>query len=380
MWLRLTLAILVVDGMSWSPTTVAAADKKQRAKAIEPIVFPDGVLDPERKTAFVTSPKGGVQAIQLDSGKVLWTNDDCPAQPWLVAGTRLIARGEQLYILDLKNEGKLERKCDALPFPKVVVPDRCVVTFHTWNPRVVDGALEVKWYGVANVDRSKGRPFNFEGWTKFNKAVPVGSAKVNLDNGKVDFHTDANPGDVTGTLMPAAMKPESRMPPGLSKELTAVWQQYHKDQRGNIIVVGNHLIGVSMTLEKMGNEYSKRIDLNVWDIKSGKAAPPVELVKDTALNIANIALTEDGHHAAVQFGSSAVKVYSLSSGKQVGIEVKGVQSPERAFVDGNRLYFSQMTGSGVGQIPQVLKALDLDNGKVVWERDLKPRAVVRLTP
>jgi hypothetical protein len=43
--------------------------------AEQPIPFADGVIDAELRIAFVSSPKGGVQAIRLDDGKVLWTND-----------------------------------------------------------------------------------------------------------------------------------------------------------------------------------------------------------------------------------------------------------------------------------------------------------------
>src|SRR5205823_133794 len=92
-------------------------DNPREPKSAEPIPFPDGVIDPQRRTAFVSSPQGGVQAIRLEDGKVLWTNDACAAQPWLVAGRRLIARGERLFVLDLQNEGKLLRQCDALAYP-----------------------------------------------------------------------------------------------------------------------------------------------------------------------------------------------------------------------------------------------------------------------
>jgi hypothetical protein len=245
---------------------------------------------------------------------------------------------------------------------------------------VIGDSVEAKWYGVANIDRSKGRPFAFEAWTAFNKAAPVGTAKINLDTGKAVIQADPKPADVTGGLIPEAAKPEKRMPAGLPEKLTAVWQQYHKDQNGRITVVGTRLVGVSMTLEKAGQEFLKKIVLNAWDVKTGAAADPVELVKDKALNIANIVLTADRRHAGVVFSTSDLSVYSLADGKLVAKDIKGVSSPETAFVDGKRLYYSQLTGSGAQQTPNVLKALDLANGKVVWERPLKPRSTVPLPP
>jgi len=358
----------------------APVDKGGDAKAVEPIPFPDGVLDAERRTAFVSSPKGGIQAIRLEDGKVLWTNDDCAAQPWLAAGDRLIARGERLFILDLKKEGKLLRKCDALPFPKVDIPDKCTVAFPLWGPRVVGDALEAKWYAVASIDRGKGRPFPFEAWTAFNKAVPVGTVKINLDSGKAELETDPKPADISQGLILEAAKAEKRMPAGLPEKLAAVWRQYHKDQDGRITLVGERLVGVSMTLEPVGQEFLKKVALNAWDVKTGAAADSVELVKDKAINIANIVLTADRRHAGVVFGTSAVAIYSLSDGKPVAKEVKGVSSPEEAFVDGKRLYYSELARDRGAETANALKALDLESGKVVWERALKPRSTVPLPP
>jgi hypothetical protein len=351
-----------------------------KTKSADPIPFPDGVLDPQRRTAYVSSPRGGIQAIRLEDGKVLWTNDACQAQPWLVAGSRLIARGERLFVLDLKNEGKLLRQCDVPTYPKVAVPERCTVAFHLWGPRVAGDILQARWYGVALIDRRKGRPFPFQAWTAFNKAAPVGTAKVHLDTGRVELQTDPKGEDVTAGLVPEASRPAQRVPPGLPAKLSALWQQYHKDQNGRITLLDGRLVGVSMTVEPIGREYLKRVSLNAWDVKTGAAAAPVELVKDKAINIANVMLTEDRRHAGVQFSTSALALYSLADGKRVGHEVKGVFNPERAFVDGKRLYYAQLGGGRGVQTPNVLRALDLESGKVVWERPLKPRSTIPLPP
>jgi outer membrane protein assembly factor BamB len=371
---------LLVFGVAVFVCGAAPVDNPREAKAAEPVPFPDGVTDAERRTAFVSSPKGGVQAVRLEDGKVLWANDACAAQPWLVAGGRLIARGDRLFVLDIKNEGKVLRQCDAPDFPKVNVPDRCTVSFPLWDPRVAGDALEARWYCVAAIDRSKGRPFPFEAWTAFNKAVPVGTVKFNLETGKATLQTDPKPADVTAGLIPEAAKPEQRMPADMPEKMANVWRQYHKDQNGRVTVLGDRLVGVSMTLEPVGREFSKKVTLNSWDVKTGAAAEPVELVKDKATNIANIVLTGDRRHAAVVFGTSAVTVYSLADGKAVAREVKGVASPEQAFVDGKRLYFAELTGGGGMQSAHTLKALDLESGKVVWERPLKPRSTVPLPP
>src|SRR5262245_38375952 len=96
------VAILLLIPRTGQTASVARADAPGDAKAVKPIPFPDGVLDAERRTIYVTSPKGGIQGIRLEDGKVLWTNDACTGQPWLVAGQRLIVRGDRIAALDLK--------------------------------------------------------------------------------------------------------------------------------------------------------------------------------------------------------------------------------------------------------------------------------------
>jgi hypothetical protein len=79
----------------------------------------------------------------------------------------------------------------------------------------------------------------------------------------------------------------------------------------------------------------------------------------------------------VQFSTSALTVYSLADGKPVAREVKGVSSPENAFVDGMRLYSAEPDGTGGGR---ALRALDLKSGKPAWDRPLQPRSTVPLPP
>jgi hypothetical protein len=334
------------------------------------------VTDSERRTAFVSSPKGGIQAIQLEDGKVLWTNDAVAARPWLVAGRRLIARGDRLVILDLQGDGKLLRQCDAPAFPSVKIPDRCTVSFNLWDPHVNGDMLEARWYAVAAIDRSKGRPFAFDAWTAFNKAVPVGVAKINLDTGRTEVQTDPRAADVTSGLIPEAARPEQCLPADLPETLRAVWAQYHREQNGRITVADGRLVGVALMVERLGQDYQKKVMLNAWDLKTGAAVEPMEVVKDRAIAIANVALTEDRRHAGVVLGTSAVTIYSLTDGKLVARDVKGVSAPQNAFVDGMRLYSAEPTGSGA----RVLRAIDLKSSKTAWDRPLQPRSTIPLPP
>jgi len=127
----------------------------------------------------------------------------------------------------------------------------------------------------------------------------------------------------------------------------------------------------------VGAEYNKKVVRHSWDLKTGEAGEPVELIKGKALDINNIGLTEDRRHAAVSFSTSAVTVYSLADGKPVAKDLKGVSSPENALVEGKRLYSVEPSSMSADR---TLKAIDLESGKVAWDRPLKPRSTVPLTP
>jgi outer membrane protein assembly factor BamB len=132
-----------------------------------------------------------------------------------------------------------------------------------------------------------------------------------------------------------------------------------------------------MVLERAGPEYLKKVLLRSWNLKTATAAEPVELVKDKALAIANVMMTLDRHHVVVQMSTSALTVYALADGKVVAQGIKGVSSPENAFVDSKHIYSVESTGNRGGR---ALRALDLKSGKPAWQRPVQPRSTIPLPP
>src|SRR5438128_1992910 len=53
--------------------------------------FPGGLLDSSGRTAFLSSAGGGIQAVDLMTGDVLWHSNEAEV-PLLVAGNRLYAQ------------------------------------------------------------------------------------------------------------------------------------------------------------------------------------------------------------------------------------------------------------------------------------------------
>jgi hypothetical protein len=343
-----------------------------------PLPFPEGLLDPDRRTVFIGTAQGGLQSIRLEDGKVLWANDTIQADPWVQAGNRLIARGERIVVLDIRQDGKLLRQCDAIPYPKLTPPEKCTLSFELSSPRVEGDTLHAGWHSVAAIDRRQGRPFNFEGWTAFNQKAPAGSVKIDLTTGKVDISNDAKAGNPTGGSTDPA-----RQAPALPAKLAEIRDQYQAKEAGRIAIIGNRLVGVSLTVVAVAppTTFFKIVTLHSWDIKTGEEAAPVELVRDKATNIADARFTQDRHHVGVVF-ATARAFYSLTTGKRVGIESPGFTiQMDRVFVDGNRAYFTQTKGSGPARAtPTVLCGFDLNTGKSAWEQPIKPRNTMPLPP
>ncbi len=349
-------------------------EQPRPAPQVAAVPFPDGFLDPAARTVFVGNSQGGVQAVRLDDGKVLWTNDTIQAEPWLLSGNRLIARGERIFVLDIRQDGKLLRECDAPAYPKLAAPDRCTVSFQLSSPQIDGDTLRVGWYSQAAIDRRQGRPFNFEGLNAFNQKAPAGTLTIDLSTGKVTLSTDANPGNAK--TEPA--KKENELP----AKLAEIRGRYQSTENGRVGIIGNRLVGVSLAVESVPANPMKKITLHSWDIKTGEEAPAIELLKDKATNIADARFTLDGRHVGVMFGQSQA-IYSLTTGKRVGIQVPGftLMQMDRTFVDGNRAYFTQTNGTRLGQAaPTVLRAFDLEAGKVAWEQPIKPRNTMPLPP
>ncbi len=119
---RLALSLISCLAL-FSSCAFAAPDKCTAAK---PIPFPNGVSDPDGKVGYVANGAGGIAALDLLTGKTLWSSDEA-SRPLLVAKNRLIAESVestsrnifQISVIDTKQKGKLLYHA-SVPFPSWV--------------------------------------------------------------------------------------------------------------------------------------------------------------------------------------------------------------------------------------------------------------------
>ena len=81
---KLILSTMVV-------AAAAAAAQPPAGGTVE--LRPGVVIDPERRVAYVMNPKGGIDAVGLGRGELVWHSDDA-ARPLASSGDSVVAQAE----------------------------------------------------------------------------------------------------------------------------------------------------------------------------------------------------------------------------------------------------------------------------------------------
>src|SRR5262249_45773248 len=122
----------------------------------DPVSLPQGIVDSGQTTAFVTNADKRITAVDLATGKPLWTSADI-GRPLILAGQRLIAQLQQIDQFDpatapldavatcpigvLKmKDGKAVLQSEPLQVSRDVA-EKYGKNFKLSQPRVVEGAL-----------------------------------------------------------------------------------------------------------------------------------------------------------------------------------------------------------------------------------------------
>lgn len=88
--LMLAIVLTAIAQLNLFPVRVAA-QQPTSSGAVE--LRPGVVIDPQRRVAYLMNPKGGIDAVGLNRGELVWHSDDA-ARPVAAAGTVLVAQAE----------------------------------------------------------------------------------------------------------------------------------------------------------------------------------------------------------------------------------------------------------------------------------------------
>ena len=318
------------------------------------------VTDADGAKAFIVNPNGGVTALDLAKGDVLWESKDL-GRPLAVAGDRVLVQARD------------PKKANVLRVLGLKISDGA----KAWE----SDPIELPDWAAAEPGRDAGRSFFSRAWTDkgavliawqastwyWGGAAPSpeilkaaqhnasGVARVDLDSGKVE-------------MLETAKAPA---PPGeakLSKEL-------QKEAGPTVAASGDYAVVVAV--EPSGGK--AKVVLKRWDLTTEKPLDPVVLAEGGVYQVvtlppAGMTLVREGSVGGPAPDEVTWTAYALATGKEAA-KFNTEPGAGQFSVIGPRAYYvvqGQPTGPPfAGVIPRTLKAVDLKTGKRLWERPLE---------
>jgi hypothetical protein len=328
----------------WTLANVLAASPTHAAAWHEevagPFALPGGVADQAGRNGFFANPDGGVTAVDLRNGKVLWESP-AASHPIVVNGERLYASAPvgsgALCVIGLNTTGRGETVFES---EAVTIPPAA-----PGHPRTV------RW----SEDKDQLRVT----WQLLGDAAPDGGATIDLRSGRV-------------RVLPAHSLTLTQKPPVELARRAVRWQG----------VVGDAY--KALVLEEAAE--GQRLVLYAWDAKTGQARDQRELLQGkrllvrTTVNDQYLCLRDaipSPDQKADPHGRHAWSIFDAGTGELV-TRLPYEPGTQAIAVFGLRAY-CLVAGAVRGSVSQsfentrVLKAIELKTGKTVWERPADTR-------
>jgi hypothetical protein len=413
--MALPLAVLLMVGLGIGmvlyhfPAAAAPADARPTeipSTLADPVGFPEGIVDPTRNLAFVTNPQKHIAAVDLQTGKVLWTSTDI-GRPLGLAGQYLIAQLENIDRFDPATGqsdavincriGVLDAKADGKPLLKsepLQVPDKTAEKyggkFALSNPRVLQGVLQVECRMLGPLPSAKGRIERMQR----GSVVARGLAEVDLKTGgaKMDFTVFSETG------FPTEVSRNPLAPAFLPEQLRPIYARYidrgyasneswspsvGRSYFSNAPIMAEDSLYEVFWDESQTKGQPRKLVLDRWDLKTGKHQESRTLLEGGA--IANALVTLDRRHilaSTVSGNKQLCRMFSV-----ISQETKDIPLPAQfgggwtPSVIGSRMYDADLGKKADEQrnqwvlVPRTLKARDIESGKVFWELPIRPAAI-----
>jgi hypothetical protein len=372
--MRTTFGLLAVAGLASLAADTPVLPKPSLFGALsllqaKAIPLPCGLADPAGRTGFFASASGGIEAVELKTGELLWQSSEAQ-RPLLVSGTRLIAQAGfkrnrlRILVFDLTQNGECVLESDPVVLPAwVVVADAPGRSFDAhWQldrNQVVLSWEANAWY--AGMEKPTAQE------QAAARKHAAGTARIDLDTGQVEL----------GPAEKTADRPAAELFPELEKKAIR-WQGEIGKARAAIL------------LEEK-DDYQTLL-LRTWDRATGQEGPAKELAKGKRLLLRP---TLDGHFLCLRDGGLApdeknlgrdrkdqfFNLLSVDLGGALVARVPYEPGIQAVTVLGTRVYYS-VSGNVRGRIDRpmtqqrTLKVYDVAAGKVVWSRPVAGTVVV----
>ena len=321
-------------------------------------LLPCGVADPGGRTGFVANAHGGIDAVDLATGDLLWDVDGAK-RPALAVDDRLYAwapvdgNGLRVVAFDRAQGGRRLLESEPVTFPDWVSVEQAPGRSFTTRWRLDRGRLILDWEAQA--------------WYSGPHATPQAEADARR-RAEGQVRIDVATGKVETA---AAEKPAAAPPPPKDLEKAVVrWQG----------ATGGG--GAALVLEEADGR--QKLSLWLWD--AGKVSPPRELltgkrllalptVDERLLCLRDASPSPDEGAGPGDRGRYGWSLFFADSGERLA-QAPYDAGTEGVAVVGQRAFFL-VAGSFKGPIdrpfvrPRGLKAFDLRTGKMLWERPVE---------
>jgi len=330
-----------------------------------PLPLPRGVADEDGRTGFLVNRTGGIDALALATGELLWSTDT-PARPLVPFGSRLAVEVPdarrpnviRVAVLNVARKGKRLLLSDPVFFPEWASVNLDYGRSFASSGSVRDGELFLRWEAHAFYD---GDPPSRQ-QKQAARRDASGVVRVDLDTGRVRMLGPEPPPD-------GLVKVRRELSRGRAQ---SYWDGH--DWTTDPLLVGDTLVKPWWEEAPDGR---LKVGLRRWDPGTGKGLGSTELLRGTKLRPA---VSLDGRHLlveAVPAEAGAWLVFDLPTGKAVG-RLSAPAGPFGVAVVGPHAYFTEckamkMRPRGVMEQPTKLKAVSLKTGQTLWERPVAPR-------
>ncbi|MGH7225861.1 MAG: hypothetical protein ACRELF_21795 [Gemmataceae bacterium] len=330
--------------------------------------MPEGIADPSGHTGFFASASGGIEVIDLASGKVLWQTHEAQ-RPLLLDGDRLLAQAgtkrNRLRILrfDPKRRGECDFESDPVVFPAWVVTGEAHGHSFAAHWQVQKHHLVLDWEANACYV-GKTRPTAEEALAARKHAA--GIARIDLRTGQVEIRS--------------AEKEETTPLPPLPDHLE---KKAHRWQG----LVGPHR--KVLTLDEENGQQC--FVLHSWDRRNQTEQTPKELLRGkrllarATLDEQVLCLREASPSPDERLSMMPKKesgwwwLFSVRTGELLG-RIPDEAGMHALAVLGKRVFYL-VPGTFRGSLekpsvqPEILRVLDLSSGKKLWEHPVAGKLI-----
>lgn len=365
------------------------------------VPLPAGLSDNARRAGFFSNDAGGIDAVDLTTGELLWRNSEAQ-RPLLLDGGRLYAQAGtrrnrlRVLVLDLTRKGECVFESDPVVFPGWVVTGEAPGRSFSSRWRLEDNRLLLNWEAAAWSDgggRSPGLAFPL-------RKHADGLVRIDLDGAPPELLPAGKPVPATETPRPS---------PAVAKRLekkalrwTGQAGRYFlalelaevdtAEERRLLLesVKANPVAAAQVAAQPKDTKPEYRLVLWGWASDSGLPVlrsellrgrrPVVQTTLDGRCLCVRDALPSPDEMVSAQVRENGGwSVYS-TFGKSLG-RVPYQPGTESLAVVGHRAY-CLVSGPVRGPLdrpterPRSLRAIDLKSGKAVWERPVAPRPLL----